>query len=345
MRTRTSVMSFLLLCTSQLSGPGSARADDPPASARAGVFTPPDDIRFRRVDILSEGVRLTGEVFRPKGRPEDEKLPAIILCHGWGGTANLLRPEAIAFARAGFLTVGFDYRGWGASDGRVILVEPKPKSTGKGHEFTARVREIREVVDPIEQTTDLQNVIHWAAGEPGVDADRIGLWGSSYSGGHVVSAAARDPRVKCLVSQVPALDSLWVVLGPQRALTLREATRMARGEAGYPEPGMLFLGSLRGAPVRAKLINYAPVEDAARAAQCAMLFLVAEKEELFRNEDNARLAFERAKGPKEYIVLPGITHYGIYREARPKAIQLEVDWFQKHLEHGGQPRPRPLSGR
>ena len=345
MRARTGRFAFILLCASLLSGPWSSRADDPPAPARTESFAPPNDIRFRRVDIISEGVRLTGEVFRPKDRREDEKLPAIILCHGWGGTANLLRPEAIAFARAGFLAVGFDYRGWGASDGRIILVEPKPKSTGKGHEFTTRVREIREVVDPIEQTTDLQNVIHWAAGEPGVDAERIGLWGSSYSGGHVVYAAARDPRVKCLVSQVPALDSRWVVLGPQRALTLREATRMARGEAGYPEPGTLFMGSLRGAPVRAKLINYAPVDDAARAAQCAMLFLVAEKEELFRNEDNARLAFERAKGPKEYIVLPGITHYGVYREARSKAIQLEIDWFKKHLKQGGEPHPRPLSGR
>jgi dienelactone hydrolase len=345
MRVPTGGFAFILLCASHLSGAGSARADDPPTPARADSFTPPDDLRFHRADIISEGVRLTGEVFRPKGRPQDEKLPAIILCHGWGGTAALLRPEAIAFARAGFLTVTFDYRGWGASDGRIILLEPKPKSTGKGHEFTARVREIREVVDPIEQTTDLQNVIHWAAGEPGVDAERIGLWGSSYSGGHVVYAAARDPRVKCLVSQVPALDSRWVVLGPQRALTLGEATRMARGEAGYPQPGTLFLGSLRGAPVRAKLINYAPVEDAARAAQCAMLFLVAEKEELFRNEENARLAFERAKGPKEYVVLPGITHYGVYRQARSQAIQLETAWFQKHLQRGVEPRPVPSSAR
>jgi dienelactone hydrolase len=345
MRVRTGVFACILLCASPLSGTGSAWADDRPAAAQTDGFTPPKDIRFRRADIISEGVRLTGEVFRPNDRPEEEKLPVIILCHGWGGTAPLIRPEAIAFARAGFLSVGFDYRGWGASDGRVILVEPKPQSIGKKHEFTAKVREIREVVDPIEQTTDLQNVIHWAAGEPGVDAERIGLWGSSYSGGHVVYVAARDPRVKCLVSQVPALDSRWVVLGPQRALTLGEATRMARGAAGYPQPGTLFMGSLRGAPVRAKLIDYAPVEDAARAAQCAMLFLVAEKEELFRNEDNARLAFERAKGPKKYVVLPGITHYGVYRQARSQAIQLETEWFKEHLQRRVEPRPVPSSAR
>jgi fermentation-respiration switch protein FrsA (DUF1100 family) len=162
-----------------------------------------------------------------------------------------------------------------------------------------------------------------------------GLWGSSYSGGHVVFVAARDPRVKCLVSQVPALDSRWAGRGLQRPVTLREATRRARGKMGYPEPGAVVIGNLRGAPILAKMLDYAPVEDVARAAQCAMLFIVAEKEELFRNEDNARLAFERAKGPKKYVVVPGITHYGIYREARKKAIEMEIEWFQIHLKSIG----------
>src|SRR5262249_45160259 len=99
MRARTSISACLLLWASLLSAPWSGRGDEPPAPARADSFSPPDDIRFRRVDLISEGVRLTGEVFRPKDHPEDEKLPAIILCHGWGGTASLLRPEAIAFAR------------------------------------------------------------------------------------------------------------------------------------------------------------------------------------------------------------------------------------------------------
>jgi hypothetical protein len=121
-------------------------------------------------------------------------------------------------------------------------------------------------------------------------------------------------------------------------VALREATQMARGEIGYPKPGAVVIGNLRGAPIRAKMLDYAPVEDAARASQCAMLFLVAEKEELFRNEDHARLAFERAKGPNQYVVIPGITHYGIYREARTKAIQMEIEWFTAHLQpHGESP--------
>ena len=324
--------AWILLATVLSMSDPLARAQDPPGTARAQEYTPPDGVRFRRVDIISEGVRLTGELFRPGDRAESDRLPTIILCHGWGGTAAMLRPEAIAFARAGFMAISFDYRGWGASDGRLILAKTKPESAGKTHVFQAEVREIREVVDPIEQTTDLQNVVHWAAGEPGVDAGRIGLWGSSYSGGHVVYVAARDPRIKCLVAQVPALDSRWVGSGLQRGMTLREATRMARGELGYPQPGAIVIGGLHGAPIRSKLLDYAPVNDAARASQCAMLFLVAEKEELFRNEDHARLAFERAKGPKKYVVLPGITHYGVYREARSKATQMEIEWLNEYLK-------------
>src|SRR5258708_2830244 len=76
-----------------------------------------------------------------------------------------------------------------------------------GAPFTAEVKEVREVVDPLDQTTDLMNAIHWVVGEPQCDTARIGLWGSSYSGGHVAYAAARDPRVKAIVCQVAAFDS------------------------------------------------------------------------------------------------------------------------------------------
>jgi uncharacterized protein len=330
MRARDAVW-VVFIATSWMGQPLSC-AQDTPATAQSTEYTPPDGVQFRRVDIISEGVRLSAEVFRPKDRAEGDKLPTIILCHGWGGTAAMLRPEAVAFARAGFMAIAFDYRGWGASDGRVILTQPKPRPDAKSRVFHAEVREIREVVDPIEQTTDLQNVVHWAVAEPGVDPARIGLWGSSYSGGHVVYVAARDPRIRCLAAQVPALDSRWVGNGFQRAQTLGEATRLARGQMGYPEPGAVVIGSLHGAPIRAKLLDYAPVEDVARASHCAMLFLVAEKEELFRNEDHARLAFERAKGPKKYVVLPGITHYGVYREARAKATAIEIEWFNEHLK-------------
>ena len=301
------------------------------SQTKPAAFTPPKGITYRQETIMSEGTRLAAELFALKSL-EGKKLPTIIMCHGWGGTAAALRPDAVAFAQAGYLVVTFDYRGWGASEGRVILAKPAPEDRTKGR-FTAEVIEIREVVDPLEQTTDLLNVIHWVQKEPQCDTDRIGLWGSSYSGGHVVYAAARDKRVKATVSQVPALNSRFVVQTAEaRSQTYREATQRARGEIGYPEPGAKVIGNLRGAPIREKLMNYAPVDDADKAPDCAMLFILAEKEELFNNKDHGIKAHARAKGPKKLFTIPKITHYGVYREAREQAQKLAVDWFDTYLK-------------
>ncbi len=300
---------------------------------KAPAFVPPENINYRKQTIVSEGTRMAAELFSLKSL-DGKKLPTIIMCHGWGGTAAALRPDALVFARAGYLVVTFDYRGWGASESRVVLAKPAPADRNKGP-FTAEVIEVREVVDPLDQTTDLLNTLHWVQGEPQCDLEHIGLWGSSYSGGHVVYAAARDSRVKATVSQVPALDSRFVVQTPQaRKLTLKEATQRTRGEIGYPLPGAQAVGNLRGAPIRERLMNYVPVDDADKAPGCAMLFIVAEKEELFDNKDHGIKAHERARGPKKLVIIPKITHYGVYREAREQVQKLAVEWFDTHLKNG-----------
>ncbi|MAV37480.1 MAG: hypothetical protein CMJ59_18730 [Planctomycetaceae bacterium] len=295
------------------------------------AFTPPEGIAFKRVTITSEGTRMVGETFSLLSHG-GKKRPTIVMCHGWGGTAAGLRRDAVVFARGGYFVVTFDYRGWGASDARVVLVGPAPKEKQEGA-FTAQVREVRGVVDPIDQTTDLLNTVHWVHGEAQCDADKIGLWGSSYSGGHVVYAAARDQRIKATVSQVAAFDSRWVIANEQaRQATFAKATQRARGEAGYPKPFARELGNLIGAPIRERMINYAPVEDAGKAPNCAMLFVIAENEELFDNADHGILAHKRARGPKKLIVVEGIQHYGIYREKRAHAQQLALAWYDEHLK-------------
>jgi len=304
--------------------PAASPGQTPPA------YQPPEDVAFRKATVVSEGSRLAAELFAPGAA--DKPLPTIVMSHGWGGTAQQLRADAVVFARAGYLVVTFDYRGWGASEGRLVLA--KPAARGKpGEPFVAEVKEVREVVDPLEQTTDLLNVLHWLQGEKQCDRERIGLWGSSYSGGHVVYAAARDGRVKATVSQVPALDSRFVLKDETlRKQTFEQATRRARGEIGYPPPGQRVIGNLRGAPILDKLAQYAPVEDAANAPKCAMLFVLAEKEELFDNREHGILAYERAKGPKKLVILPGLTHYDIYLKARKEAQKLALGWFDKYLK-------------
>ena len=292
-------------------------------------FRVPEGVAFRAADILSEGTRMSAEVFAPEGS-EGKTLPTIVMSHGWGGTAAALRPDAVAFARAGFLVVAFDYRGWGKSDSRLILDGPWPEK--KDGKVVAQVKEVREVVDPIDQTADIMNAIHWAAGEKQCDPERIGLWGSSYSGGHVVYVAARDPRVKAFVSQVGAMDSRWTVATPPaRAHTFGQGTARARGKIGYPPAGTRF-NNMNGAPVWEKLMQYAPIEDVGRCKACAKLFIIAGDEELFDNRDHAILAHERATGVKKLVTIPGIKHYGIYNEARGRAQKEAIAWFDEHLK-------------
>ena len=90
---------------------------------------------------------MAAEVFAP--RNPDGDLPTIVMSHGWGGKAEHLRPDAIAFAKAGYLVVAFDYRGWGKSDSRVVVSGKKPES--KDGKLVAELIEVREIVDPIDQ--------------------------------------------------------------------------------------------------------------------------------------------------------------------------------------------------
>jgi uncharacterized protein len=292
-------------------------------------FPVPEGVTFRAADIMSEGTRMSAEVFAPSGS-DDQKLPTIIMSHGWGGTAENLRHSSVAFAKAGYLVITFDYRGWGKSDSRLILAGAKPEK--KDGKLTAEVKEVREVVDPIDQTADIMSAIHWAVGDKQCDPERIGIWGSSYSGGHVVYVAARDPRVKAFVSQVGAMDSRWTIAAPAaRAYTFSQGTARAQGKIGYPPAGSRF-NNMNGQPVWEKLMQYAPIEDIGRCKDCAKLFIIAANEELFDNKDHAILAYERATGVKKLVTIPDIKHYGIYNEARDRAEKEAIAWFDEHLK-------------
>lgn len=295
-------------------------------------FALANDVEERSAVIVSEGARLHGDIYYP--RSASSPLPTIVMSHGWGGTAAMLRPQAMEFAQAGYFVIAFDYRGWGGSDSRVIQTAPDAvKQVGTDRRLSGEMMELREMVDPLDQAMDIQNAIHWAMGETLVDKSRLGLWGTSFSGGLIVYVAARDPRVRALVSQVGYMGQP-VASAPAGMLEKNygDATRRARGELGYPPPGVREIGNLRGAPIREKFLLYAPVDDVAKVKNCAMLFIAAEREELFENRQHPQLAYERAVEPKQYVVIPNIAHYGIYGEAREQATKLAIDWFDQYLK-------------
>jgi dienelactone hydrolase len=293
------------------------------------AYVPPDDVAVRKVDIYSEGTRMTGYVFTLKSTPATAKLPAIIMAHGWGGVQAALARDAAEFAQEGYFVLTFDYRGWGESDSRVVLVEPAPDP--QQVKFTAELRAIREVVDPLDMAADWQNAIHWVHGEPQVDTDRIGLWGSSMGGSYVVYAAAHDPRVKAVHSQVTGglKGSLWTA----RAETFAEATQRARGELGYPEPSAQVYPGLRGAPISSRFAHYNPLDDITDVSNVAFQFVLTEHEQYLNNDEHAIAAYKRYQGPKNLVVLPGQSHYDIYGSARVQAHELARQWFDKYLKN------------
>jgi pimeloyl-ACP methyl ester carboxylesterase len=142
-------------------------------------MAPPEDIR-----IPSHGEQLAAYLYRPGTAKGD--VPCLVMAHGFSATRDDGLPAyAEAFCNAGFAVVLFDYRYFGASTG-----EP------------------RQLLDIGCQHDDYRAAVAWARRLDGIDPDRIILWGSSFSGGHVLAVAASDPRIAAVISQAPFTDAL-----------------------------------------------------------------------------------------------------------------------------------------
>lgn len=140
--------------------------------------------RTQRTDVRIEvkGTPLSAWLFLPSGA--SAPVPCIVMAHGFGGTKNMgLEVYASRFQEAGYAALVFDFRYLGDSGG-----EP------------------RQLIDPRSQLEDYASAVEYARGLPQVDPERIALWGTSYSGGHVIVAAARDRRIACVIAQAPGLD-------------------------------------------------------------------------------------------------------------------------------------------
>jgi pimeloyl-ACP methyl ester carboxylesterase len=138
-----------------------------------------DDVR-----IPCHGEQLAAYVYRPDST--QGASPCVVMAHGFTGTRDDALPGyAEAFRDAGFVVVLFDYRHFGDSTG-----EP------------------RQLLDIGRQLEDYRTVIEWARGLDGVDPDRIVLWGTSYSGGHVLTLGAADARIAAVIAQGPYADSI-----------------------------------------------------------------------------------------------------------------------------------------
>ncbi|MCX6910649.1 MAG: prolyl oligopeptidase family serine peptidase [Verrucomicrobia bacterium] len=297
----------------------------------------PDNVEKREVTIWSDGVRMAGDLYLPKGLKPDEKLPAVLFCAGTSGTKKGT-PQQLAprFVQAGFVFLAFDYRGWGESDSRLMTPDKQPKPDAKS-EVTVRARAIRWQMDFADQAMDIRAAISFLAGEPNVDPQRIGIMGSSYGGGLVTWTAGNDPRVKCVAAQVAGMGGGRGSAAERYAYGL--ATKQARAET---EPVPFETGKMGGKMARYEHMRVNPVKsigfnaiEAAEKVRAPMIIIDAENEELMDRHQNGERVAEILKSrgvPVAYHVLKGITHYGIYREGFEGATRLELEWFAEHLK-------------
>jgi len=215
-------------------------------------MTTPEDVR-----IPSGRDQLAAYLYRPD--TTDSAAPCVVMAHGFSATRDDGLPAyAEAFRDAGFAVVLFDYRHFGASTG-----EP------------------RQLLDIGRQHDDYRAVIAWARQREGIDPERIVLWGSSFSGGHVLAVAADDPRIAAVISQAPFTDAISALMH----VPLKNAVRLT--VAGLRD-------QLRGWRGRAPLLAPAVGEPGTLAAMTEPdakpgFEAIVPPESLWRNEFAARL--------------------------------------------------------
>ena len=313
-----------------------AGAHPAPEAAEKEVWNYPT-IVLREIAMWSDGTRLSGVLLYPKDRKEGEKLPAIVLCNGWGGTKATLLFNGIAprFAAAGYVVINFDYRGWGDSDSRLVVRGEMPGAR-KGGDVTVTAQAIREVVDPFDQQEDIDAAISYVYGEPMVDTQRIGIWGTSFGGGHVIYRAAHDRRIACVVAQVGGQAADWTGQYPDRLKGIyKQKSDRARGLIDPMPQGERASRELRGSPHMERISLFFP-GTYAHWIKVPTLMIDAENEHYYDIKENADrvLGILKKNGvPTEYHVLKGIGHYDIYRgKPLDDAMEIEIAWFNTQLK-------------
>ena len=292
-----------------------------------------DDVVFR-----SEGVVCRAWHYHA-ARSASDKRACIVMAHGLGGTRDSgLEPFAESFARAGFEVLLFDYRHFGASDG-----EP------------------RQLLSIGNQVEDWKAAVAFARTLLGVDAKRIGLWGTSLSGGHVITTAANDPSIAAVSALGPMVDGFAAVLQMVRYAGVFQLARLAaygladqlRAWVGLSpvtlpiigQPGEFAAlssydsvpgyGAVAGADWKNEmtarmaltLMSYRPTSKA-RKLRCPVLIQACMKDSVAHAPSAVKLA--REAGPNVVLKQYDMGHFdGYVGRDRATALADQLDFFQK----------------
>lgn len=269
-------------------------------------------------------------------------LPGVVFGHGWSMVAGGdLEDYAKAVVQKGFAALTFDYRNLG-------------KSTGTP----------RQHIDPQRQVEDFKAAISFLRQQAEVNPERIGIWGSSYGGGHVLTIAATDPRVRCVVSQVPTISSwraakarmtpsAWqaqwqaftadreaVFTGANMAIQQTTSDNPAEPSAYPDRDSFLYMTKegdrcpeWRNYTTLASLElarNYEPGSYLYRITDIPVLMIIANND-ITTPHDLQREAFDGLLSPKQLLAVEG-GHYSVYQEHFEQTSSAAASWFEKHLK-------------
>jgi uncharacterized protein len=287
------------------------------------------------------------------GFATDRGRACVVMAPMLGGTRDCgLEPFAEAFAEAGLDVLLFDYRNFGASTG-----EP------------------RQLAWPPRHRDDYRAAVALARGLEGVDPNRIVLWGTSWSGGHVVYVAAEDPRIAAVLCQNPDLDGIrslreisryadWSQLLQLYLRALKDVVEIVRRRppnmipvvaspgqvaamaSADAEPGYL---SIAGPSWRNEITARAAFAEYSNRAitrmnriQCPILVQIADRDQV-ASPSGARAAAWRAKGRVEVREYP-CAHFDIYLgEWRERAIADQLGFLRRHFAAAEAAEPASLS--
>jgi dienelactone hydrolase len=277
------------------------------------------------VEFSSHGATLHGWLYPASG---DTPAPGIVMAHGLTAVREMyLDRYAEAFAAAGITALAYDHFGFGSSEG-----EP------------------RQWPAPHVQLEGYRDAVTWLASYDGVDPGRIGLWGSSFSGGEVIILASEDLPIACAVAQVPAFGEGGpdLPLGALAAIT--DALGQGRGDLVLPattaDPGgdgIMFEDEAhdwfgRVAAERAPtwrnelrvsglLEPFRPIDHLA-ATKVPLLLVVAPADAL--TPPGPAMGIASSAPLVEVVEVPG-GHFDVYVSGFATSVEATVSFLRRHL--------------
>jgi dipeptidyl aminopeptidase/acylaminoacyl peptidase len=293
-----------------------------------------NDVVHEEITIWSQGVRLAGDIYKPKGLSPTQKLPGILLVPGWGGSKeNLKTNYGPQFAKLGFIVLAFDYKSWGNSDGPIVPTDALAYSQ-EATKLDINATHIRKVIEPFSMLADVRAALHYLGGEPQVMTNNLGIWGTSLGGGLAMVMAATDARIKVLVDQMGPVNYVHNLRELPLAMARKIETLTARGILpAFPDATMANNPALKGYPNWPAMKRFNPMNYVDQL-NVPTLIIDAENETLFDRTQNGMLLHNSIKGRLEtkYIAYPG-GHYDLYKGENQKAAFKETsDWLVKYLK-------------